>query len=102
MHFYEKSAQNERKGRCARKKCRRSFCTIGGAFARAEALSTVRDKQKENAAYWQRSLFALRAKLHVALVGLDHLLDHLAADGAGFTAGQVAIVAVLEVDADFL
>ena len=30
-----------------------------------------------------------------------HLLDHLAADGAGFTAGQVSIVAILEVNADF-
>ena len=39
--------------------------------------------------------------LHVALVGLDHFLDHLAADGAGFAGGQVAVVAVLEVDADF-
>ena len=38
--------------------------------------------------------------LHVALVGLDHFLDHLAADGAGFAGGQVAVVAVLQVDAD--
>ena len=29
-----------------------------------------------------------------------HLLDHLAADRAGLTAGQVAIVAFLQVDAD--
>ena len=29
-----------------------------------------------------------------------HVLDHLAADGAGFTGGEVAIVAVLEVDAN--
>ena len=29
-----------------------------------------------------------------------HVLDHLAADGAGFAGGQVAVVAVLEVDAD--
>ena len=29
-----------------------------------------------------------------------HLLDHLAADGAGFAGGQVAVVAVLQVDAD--
>ena len=28
-----------------------------------------------------------------------HLLDHLAADGAGFTGGEVAVVAVLQVDA---
>ena len=36
--------------------------------------------------------------LHVLLVGLDHLLDHLAADGAGFAGGQVAVVALLQVD----
>ena len=29
-----------------------------------------------------------------------NLLDHLAADGAGFAAGEVAVVAVLQVDAD--
>ena len=37
--------------------------------------------------------------LHVALVGLDHLLDHLAANAAGLARGQVAVVAFLEVDA---
>ena len=31
-----------------------------------------------------------------------HLLDHLAAHGAGLTAGQVAVVALLEVDANLL
>lgn len=31
--------------------------------------------------------------LHVALIGLDHLLDHLAADGAGLAGGQVAVKA---------
>ena len=30
-----------------------------------------------------------------------YVLDHLTADGAGFAGGQVAVVAVLEVDADF-
>ena len=29
-----------------------------------------------------------------------HLLDHLAADGTGLAGGQVAVVALLEVDAD--
>ena len=29
-----------------------------------------------------------------------HVLDHLATDGAGFTGGEVAIVAVLQVDAN--
>ncbi len=38
--------------------------------------------------------------LHILLVGLDHLLDHLAADGARLAAGQVTVVAVLQVDAD--
>ena len=31
-----------------------------------------------------------------------NLLDHLAADGAGFAGGQVAVVALLQVDADFV
>ena len=30
------------------------------------------------------------------------VLDHLAADGAGFTGGQVTVVAVCQVDANFL
>lgn len=30
-----------------------------------------------------------------------NVLDHLAADRTGFAGGQVAVVAVLEVDADF-
>ena len=38
--------------------------------------------------------------LQGALVSLDHLLDHLAADAAGFTGGQIAVVALLQVDAD--
>ena len=31
-----------------------------------------------------------------------HLLDHLAANGAGFTGGQVAVVALLQVNAHLL
>ena len=38
--------------------------------------------------------------LQAVLVGLDHLLDHLAADRAGLTAGQAAVVAFLQVDAN--
>ena len=38
--------------------------------------------------------------LQALLVGLDHLLNHLAADGAGFTGGQVTVVAVGQVDAN--
>ena len=41
-------------------------------------------------------------RLQVLLVGLDHLLDHLAADGTGLAGGQVAVVALLEVDADLV
>ena len=40
-------------------------------------------------------------ELQIALVSLDHLLDHLAADGTGFTGSQVAVVALLQVNADF-
>ena len=38
--------------------------------------------------------------LQAVFVGLDHLTDHLAADGAGLLAGQVAVVALLQTDAD--
>ena len=37
---------------------------------------------------------------HIVLVGLDHLLHHLAAHGTGLLAGQVAVVALLQVDTD--
>ena len=50
--------------------------------------------------YW--AAFCLNWLLHAVLVGLDHLLDHLAADGTGLAAGEVAVVALLQVDADFL
>lgn len=36
---------------------------------------------------------------HVLFVLLDHLLDHLAADRTGLAAGQVAVVALLQIDA---
>ena len=42
------------------------------------------------------------ALLHALLVSLDHLLDHLAADGAGLTGGQVTVVTASQVDTDFL
>ena len=42
------------------------------------------------------------ALLHTLLVSLDHFLDHLAADGASFTGGQVTVVTVGQVDAHFL
>jgi hypothetical protein len=45
-------------------------------------------------------LWCLSGKLQRLLVGLDHLLDHLAADRAGFAGGQVAVVAFLQVDAN--
>ena len=40
----------------------------------------------------------LQNLLHALLVSLDHFLDHLAADGAGLTGGQVTVVAVGQVD----
>ena len=50
----------------------------------------------------RQTRFVLRSEYsaHILLVGLDHLLDHLAADGAGFAGGQVAVVALLQVHAD--
>ena len=39
--------------------------------------------------------------LHAVFVGFDHLLDHLPADRAGLAAGKVAVIAVLQIDADF-
>ena len=44
----------------------------------------------------------VRIWLQVLLVGLDHLLDHLAAHGTGLTGGQVAVVALLHVHAHLL
>jgi len=38
--------------------------------------------------------------LDLVLVLLDHLLDHLAADGTGLLGGQVAVVALLQIDAN--
>ena len=38
--------------------------------------------------------------LHALLVSLDHLLNHLAADGAGLAGGQVTVVTVGQVNAD--
>ena len=46
--------------------------------------------------------FRRESRLQVLLVGLDHLLDHLAADRTGLAAGQVTVVTVLQVDADLL
>ena len=45
---------------------------------------------------------SFKGKLQVLLVGLDHLLDHLAAHGTGLTGGQIAVVAFLQVDANLL
>ena len=39
--------------------------------------------------------------LQTLLVSLDHLLDHLAAHGACLTGGQVAVVAIGQVDTHF-
>ena len=40
--------------------------------------------------------------LQALLVGLNHFLDHLPADGASLAAGQVAVVAFLQVHANLL
>jgi len=46
--------------------------------------------------------FAKKQKLlHAVFVGFDHFLDHLAADGTCLTGGEVTVITVLEVDADF-
>ena len=45
---------------------------------------------------------SLKALLHRILIGFDHLFDHLAADGTGLLGGQVAIVTLLQVNANFL
>ena len=42
------------------------------------------------------------ALLQTLLVSLDHFLDHLAADGAGLAGGQVTVVAVSQIYANFL
>ena len=44
--------------------------------------------------------FCQKTLFHSVFVGLDHFLDHLAADGAGFARGQVAVVAFLQVHAN--
>ena len=44
--------------------------------------------------------FQRKRLLKAVFVSLDHLLDHLAADGTGLLAGQIAVVAVLQVNAD--
>ena len=41
-----------------------------------------------------------RVLLQTLLVALDHLLDHLTADGTRLAGGQIAVVALLEVDTD--
>ena len=43
---------------------------------------------------------AFLSLLQTLLVGLDHFLDHLAADGASLTGSQVTVVAVSQIDTD--
>ena len=43
-----------------------------------------------------------KSLLHAVFVSLDHLLDHLAADRAGLTAGELAVITAFQVDADLL
>ena len=44
----------------------------------------------------------LRLANVAGLVSVDHFLDHLTADGTRLTGGEVAVVTVLEVYADFI
>jgi len=39
--------------------------------------------------------------LHAFFNGLDHLLNHLATDRTGLLRGQVAVIALLKIDANF-
>ena len=55
--------------------------------------------QKRDAPPQRDASPCIEGPLQALLVGLDHLLDHLAADGTGLAAGKVAVVAVLQVDA---
>ena len=53
----------------------------------------------------RRTAFAVRLEgnlLQTLLVSFDHLLDHLATHGACLTGGQVTVVTVLQVHANFL
>ena len=59
------------------------------------------EKGKSKKSTPKSALFTQLRSLQVLLVALDHLLDHLAADRAGLAGSEVAVVALLEVDADF-
>ena len=60
-------------------------------------------QQLEKTATRQGGCFCKEKRcLQVLLVGLDHFLDHLSADGTGLAAGQVTVVAVFKVHADIL
>ena len=63
---------------------------------------------------WKRLLFvalfdssalmqslSFRSLFHILFVRVDHFLDHLAADGTGFARCEIAVVTVLQIDADF-
>ena len=41
------------------------------------------------------------AALYGVFIGFDHLFYHLTANGACFLGGEVAVITLLEVDADF-
>lgn len=56
---------------------------------------------KRNGADSQKPSAPLRFLLHTLLVGFNHFLDHLAAHGAGLPAGEVTVVALLQVNAHF-
>ena len=55
--------------------------------------------QPSLAVYTAENALKRESLLQAVLVGLDHLLDHLAADRTGLLAGQIAVVALLQIDA---
>ena len=65
------------------------------AFVTFASLSKNKFWTDKGACCKQHAPFGL---LQTLFVSFDHLLDHLAADGAGLTGGQVTVVAVLQVD----
>ena len=76
----------------------RFFCDIGRFLA-----------QKIRAAPAGAAPFTEEIKLlvghiagHAVLVGLDHLLDHLAADRACLTGGQITVIALVEIYTNFV
>ena len=50
---------------------------------------------------WRSEDALLLIVAQVVFVGFDHLLNHLTADGTGFTAGKLTVVTLVQLYADF-